>query len=98
MAGTGKASMQVNIVSADRPIWSGQARSVTVPGTQGSMGIMPDHEPVLALLQEGNIRVQATDGGRQSFHVDNGFASFDSNKLTVAVDHYLEDADQGQQS
>ena len=98
MADTGKASMQVNIVSADRPIWSGQARSVTVPGTQGSMGIMPDHEPVLALLQEGNIRVQATDGRRQSFHVDSGFASFDSNKLTVAVDHYLEDADQGQKS
>ena len=98
MAGTGKASMQVNIVSADRPIWSGQARSVTVPGTQGSMGIMSDHEPVLTLLQEGNIRVQATDGGRQSFHVDGGFASFDSNKLTVAVDHYLEDAAQGQRS
>ena len=98
MADTGKASMQVNIVSADKPIWSGQARSVTVPGTQGSMGIMPDHEPVLALLHEGNIRVQATDGGRQSFHVDSGFASFDSNKLTVAVDHYLEDAGQGQHS
>ncbi|WP_297315972.1 F0F1 ATP synthase subunit epsilon [Bifidobacterium indicum] len=97
MAGTAKTSMQVTIVSAAKPVWSGQARSVTVPATMGSMGIMPDHEPVLALLKEGDVSVQALDGGKQSFHVDNGFASFDTNKLTVAVVHYLGDGQDGNQ-
>lgn len=91
MAGTEKTSMQVTIVSADKPVWSGQARSVTVPATMGSMGIMPDHEPILALLKEGNVSVQTPEGGQRSFHVDSGFASFDTNILTVAVDHSMDD-------
>lgn len=91
MAGTEKTSMQVTIVSADKPVWSGQARSATVPATMGSMGIMPDHEPILALLKEGDVSVQTLDGGKRSFHVDSGFASFDTNILTVAVDHSMDD-------
>lgn len=91
MAGTEKTSMQVTIVSADKPVWSGQARSVTVPATMGSMGIMPDHEPILALLKEGDVSVQTPEGGQRNFHVDSGFASFDTNILTVAVDHSMDD-------
>ncbi|BDR53671.1 F0F1 ATP synthase subunit epsilon [Bombiscardovia nodaiensis] len=86
-----KNTMQVNIVAADRPIWSGSARSATIPATQGGMGILPDHEPVLSLIQKGVVSVVGEDGQRSDFSVDEGFVSFDSNKLTVAVEHCTDD-------
>ena len=73
MAGS---TMQVNIVAADHPVWHGTAKSVTIPASEGGMGILPDHEPVLTVIKEGTIVVVDPDG----------FISFDSNKLTVAVE------------
>ena len=36
--------MKVNIVAADHPVWHGEATSVTIPASEGGMGILPDHE------------------------------------------------------
>ncbi len=74
MAGS---TMQVNIVAADHPVWHGTAKSVTIPASEGGMGILPDHEPVLTVIKEGTIVVVDPEGNR---------LSFDSNKLTVAVE------------
>lgn len=49
-------------------------------------GILPDHEPVLTVIKEGTIVVVDPEGERLSFEVTDGFISFDSNKLTVAVE------------
>ena len=82
MAGS---TMQVNIVAADHPVWHGTAK-VTIPASEGGMGILPDHEPVLTVIKEGTIVVVDPEGNRLSFEVTDGFISFDSNKLTVAVE------------
>lgn len=79
-------TMQVNIVAADHPVWHGTAKSVTIPAFEGGMGILPNHEPVLTVIKEGTIVVVDPDGSRRSFEVTDGFISFDSNKLTVAVE------------
>ena len=79
-------TMQVNIVAADHPVWHGTAKSVTIPASEGGMGILPDHEPVLTVIKEGTIVVVDPEGERHSFEVTDGFISFDSNKLTVAVE------------
>lgn len=81
-----KTTMKVNIVAADHPVWHGTAKSVTIPASEGGMGILPDHEPVLTVIKEGTIVVVDPDGSRRSFEVTDGFISFDSNKLTVAVE------------
>ncbi|MFT8704478.1 F0F1 ATP synthase subunit epsilon [Bifidobacterium aquikefiricola] len=86
MAGVEKPTMAVNIVAADRPVWSGKARSVTIPASEGGMGILPNHEPVLTVIKSGTVTVVDPEGTRQAFKVDDGFIAFDSNKLTVAVD------------
>ena len=83
MAGS---TLQVNIVAADHPVWHGTAKSVTIPASEGGMGILPDHEPVLTVIKEGTIGVVDPEGNRLSFEVPDGFISFDSNKLTVAVE------------
>lgn len=78
--------MQVNIVAADHPVWAGRAKSVVIPAHEGAMGILPDHQPVLTLFQEGVVTVVEENGERHEFQVSDGFISFDSNKLTVAVE------------
>ena len=80
MAGS---TLQVNIVAADHPVWHGTAKSVTIPASEGGMGIP---EPVLTVIKEGTIVVVDPEGNRLSFEVTDGFISFDSNKLTVAVE------------
>ncbi|KAA8815530.1 ATP synthase F0F1 subunit epsilon [Bifidobacterium sp. UTCIF-37] len=86
MAGSDKTTMQVNIVAADHPVWHGEARSVTIPAAEGGMGILPDHEPVLTIIKQGTVTVVEPDEDRHMFEVTDGFISFDSNKLTVAVE------------
>lgn len=78
--------VQVNIVAADHPVWGGSAKSVTIPGTEGEMGILANHEPVLSVIDKGTVTVVDPNGGRHSFDVTDGFISFDSNRLTVAVE------------
>ena len=82
----GKPTMQVNIVAADHPVWAGEATSVTIPASEGGMGILPNHEPVLTLIQQGKVTVVEPDGDLHMFEVTDGFISFDSNTLTVAVE------------
>lgn len=81
-----KTTMKVNIVAADHPVWHGEATSVTIPASEGGMGILPDHEPVLTVIKQGTLTVVEPDGDRHMFEVTDGFISFDSNKLTVAVE------------
>lgn len=87
-AGSGSESvlLDVNVVAADRPLWRGKARSVTIPAVGGGMGFLPEHVPILTVIERGKLTVVDTDGTRRSFMVDDGFASFDSNRLTVAVE------------
>ncbi|WEV42194.1 F0F1 ATP synthase subunit epsilon [Bifidobacterium sp. ESL0682] len=83
MAGS---TMKVNIVASDRPLWAGEAKSVTIPASSGGMGILPDHEPVMTVIDKGIVSAVDVDGNRHSFEMTDGFASFDSNLLTVAAE------------
>ncbi|NEG95285.1 F0F1 ATP synthase subunit epsilon [Bifidobacterium sp. SMB2] len=86
MAASNKPTLKVNIVAADRPVWSGEATMVSLPASEGSMGILADHEPVLTATNDGLVKVTEPDGNVLGFKVTDGFISFDSNKLTVAVE------------
>ncbi|RSX51058.1 F0F1 ATP synthase subunit epsilon [Bifidobacterium goeldii] len=86
MAESSKTSIEVNIVAADHPVWHGTAKSVTIPASEGGMGILPNHEPVLTVIEGGTVSVVDPEGERHAFEVTDGFISFDSNKLTVAVE------------
>jgi hypothetical protein len=50
------SALQVTFVSADRTVWSGQASQVVVPAIDGSMGILPQMQPTLAILGDGVVR------------------------------------------
>ena len=86
VSATGGSVLRVAIVAADHPVWSGEASAVSIPASEGGMGILPNHEPVMTAIDHGTVVVTAPQGKRHAFEVTDGFIAFDSNKLTVAVD------------
>ena len=83
MAGT----IQVDIVSAEGQIFSGPAREVFAPASQGEIGILPRHAPLLTLLKPGAVRVLPADGGdEQPFYVGGGALEIQPNHVMVLAD------------
>ena len=78
--------LQVEVVSHEGRLWHGNALAVRVPGIDGSLGILPGRQPLLAQLAVGRVHVEVADG-QMVFEVNGGFASVDSDFVTVVADH-----------
>ncbi|MDA2987657.1 MAG: F0F1 ATP synthase subunit epsilon [Actinomycetota bacterium] len=78
--------LQVAVVSAERLLWQGEAKSVVAKTPEGEIGILPGHEPVLALLLESPLRIEEADGSKMMVAVHGGFFSVDSNKVNVITE------------
>lgn len=83
------ATIQVDIVSAEGEIFSGPARAVFAPASQGDVGIWPRHAPLLSLLKAGEVRVQTPDGQEHFFFVGGGAIEVQPNQVTVLADTAL---------
>ena len=79
-------SLQVEVVSHEGRLWHGAALSVQVPTVDGSLGVLPGRQPLLAQMGEGTVTVSRADEV-VSFQVTGGFASVDSDFITVVADH-----------
>ncbi|WP_462417217.1 F0F1 ATP synthase subunit epsilon [Kytococcus sp. Marseille-QA3725] len=77
--------LTVDLVAADRQVWSGEASMVTARTTDGDLGIMPGHTPMLSTLVSGAVGIH-TSAGKQEVTVDTGFLSVDSDKVTVVAE------------
>lgn len=82
-------TIQVDIVSAEGAIFSGPARMVFVPASQGELGILPRHAPLLTLLKPGEVRVQPVEGDEQPFYVGGGALEVQPHRVTVLADTAL---------
>ena len=78
-------SIQCDIVSQDRLVFSGEAEMVILPGSEGVMGILPNHSPVLTNFNFGIITV-ITKKERNYFTVAGGIAEVQPNLVTVLAD------------
>ena len=79
--------MQVELVAADRLVWSGRARSVTARTTEGDVGILPHHAPLLAVMVNGVVDVTTEDGESWVAAVDAGFLSVANNRISILSEH-----------
>lgn len=89
MADAPHNTIHVDIVSAEGEIFSGAAKMVFAPGSQGELGIAPRHAPLLTLLKAGEVRVQPPDGEEQAFFVGGGVLEVQPRKVTVLADTAL---------
>ena len=80
-------TLRVELVAADRLVWSGEAKMVVARTTEGDVGILPNHAPMLSLMVDGVVDVQTTDGETWIAAVDAGFLSVAHNRVSVLSEH-----------
>jgi F-type H+-transporting ATPase subunit epsilon len=78
-------SLKVSLVSADAEVWTGEASLVVAKTVEGEIGFMSGHEPVLAILAEGQVRITGTDGGKVIANAQDGFLSMEGDELTIVA-------------
>jgi len=81
--------LKFELVSPERLLMSTEVNRVTVPGTEGYMGVMANHAPVLSTLRPGVIDVEHADGKEERIFVRGGFAEVNPNGLTVLAEHAI---------
>ena len=80
-------AFQVEVVSVEERLWSGEATFVIAQTTEGEIGILPGHEPLLGQLKDnGVVTIRPTDGERLVAAVQGGFLSVVGDKVTILAD------------
>ena len=81
------------LVSPEKLLVSGDAEIVSIPGTEGDMGVMVNHSPVMTSLRAGMVVAKMSDGNEQSFFVRGGFADVTPESLTVLAEFAVPEAE-----
>ena len=80
------ANLDVDVVAPEGTIWQGEAVMVIARTTEGDIGILPGHEPVMAALIPYAAEVVTVDGHREVIAVEGGFISVFSNHVSLLSD------------
>ena len=81
------AEMSVELVAVERKVWSGTASSVFAETTEGELGVLPGHTPLLGELVEGGIvKINTADGETVTAAVFGGFLSITGEKVSVLAE------------
>jgi F-type H+-transporting ATPase subunit epsilon len=80
------AELQVEVVAADHKVWEGEATMVVARTTDGDIGILPGHAPLLGLLVSGAVRIMPTDGDTVVAAVHGGFLSVSDDAVAVLAE------------
>lgn len=78
--------IQVDIVSAEKEIFSGEAQMVFAPAAMGEVGISPGHAPLVTKMTPGEVRVKDSNGNELAFYVSGGLLEVQPRIITVLSD------------
>lgn len=76
-------TLQIELVAADRVVWSGEAREVIARTAEGDVGVLTDHAPMLSLLVPGVVEIFPVDGESVRAAVGEGFISVAHNRVSI---------------
>jgi F-type H+-transporting ATPase subunit epsilon len=79
--------MQVEVVSADRVVWSGRSTNIIAKTVEGEIGILPGHSPLLAVLEPSAVVVFSDDGTREVVAVEGGFISVSQGRVSILSEY-----------
>jgi F-type H+-transporting ATPase subunit epsilon len=79
-------TFQVDVVSAEESIFSGEARFVALPGEAGELGIYARHTPLITRIKPGSVRIERPDGSEEFIFVAGGILEVQPNAVTVLSD------------
>ena len=86
-------TIRVDIVSMERPIYSGSATFVTIPTEAGEMGVTPLHTQTLSILRPGEVRVHQADGSVVRYYVGFGVVEVQPMVVSIIADWALTETD-----
>ena len=80
-------TIHVDVVSAEKSIYSGEAEFVVLPGEAGELGIYPRHTPLITRIKEGSVRIRPAGGGDEELvFVAGGILEVQPQLITVLAD------------
>jgi F-type H+-transporting ATPase subunit epsilon len=85
--GTGGKHLEVALVAAERVVWEGQAKIVIARTTDGDVGILPGHAPLLGLLQGGTVQVRTVDDEYFVAAAPDGFISVAHDRVSILAEN-----------
>jgi F-type H+-transporting ATPase subunit epsilon len=81
------STLRVELVAADKAVWSGVAKLVVAKTVEGEIGLMPGHEPMLAILASGEVRITLPEGEKLIANAEDGFLSVEHDVVTIVARH-----------
>ncbi len=79
--------LHVELVAVEEKIWSGEAEMLVARTTEGELGVLPGHAPLLGLLKEpSQVRVNLAGGEKLVYDVSGGFLSVGADGVTVLAE------------
>ena len=82
-------TIKIEIVSAEKDLFSGETTMVVAPGSAGDLGIAPQHTPLLTTLRPGDVEVQSPSGEKELFYVSGGVLEVQPHLITILADAAL---------
>ena len=80
-----QTTLQLTIAKVDSPVFTGEVVSVTVPGSEGEMTLLPDHTPLVSALRAGKITLRKASSETEEFDVSSGTLEVSNNSVTILL-------------
>jgi F-type H+-transporting ATPase subunit epsilon len=80
------STIYVDVVSAEKSIFSGEAKFVALPGESGELGILHGHTPLITRIRPGSVRIEKADGDEEFVFVAGGYLEVQPDRVTVLAD------------
>ncbi|MDG1732426.1 MAG: F0F1 ATP synthase subunit epsilon [Thalassotalea sp.] len=91
-------TVHLDVVSAEESLFSGSIESLQISGTEGELGIMPGHAPLLSALKPGMARIVKQHGEEEIIYLSGGMLEVQPNSVTVLADVAVRSDDLDEQS
>ena len=82
--------MKIEIITPDKNIYSGEIRSVRVPGRKGSFQVLKDHAPIISTLDAGKVIIADDQGTEVRFEITGGVIEVRRNRITLLADSVVQ--------
>tara|TARA_B100000780_G_scaffold152556_1_gene106605 strand:+ start:993 stop:1229 length:237 start_codon:yes stop_codon:yes gene_type:complete len=78
--------MNIDIITPEKKLFSGDIKSVKLPGTDGEFTILNNHAPIISTLTAGEIHVIEETDNKLKFHINGGVIEMQENKIIVLAE------------
>lgn len=78
--------MKVEIITPESTLFEGEGTFVYLPGSDGSLGVLNNHAPLISSLKKGVVRVKDSAGKEHRFNVKGGTVEVFNNKVTILAE------------